>query len=539
MSAVPAAGATPSCLDCPSYVTASESIGVFGKSSGAPMCKRFGRVLGTPRMRPAELQAVAERQAETCSEFGAPRPAVAGTSFVVGIPDPDAREELPDLDRLKQGCRACGMCQNFIPDDKVEEKFGFTTGLCAAKAKLIFPSKRVEEANGCRFRKIGTVRQTAEGINLLPLFTVSVGGSTAAALSDDFARSPDSVIDPSVYTTDKEVTPEEAEGGVRAWRKIVDPEGTGNFVFMPIFDPKFFPEEEQAKIPQTGDDEHPELYLDHNGSVYKIMVLWRELDETPMAWGMPGVGKTEIFRHIAWLMQLPFYRISITGSTELDDLAGKMMFDKEKGTYFHHGRVSSAWTKPCIMVVDEPNTGQPEVWEFIRPMTDNSKQLVLDMSDNPTPLDRHAECHLGLAANPAWNALNVGTNVIGDADASRLMHLEFDLPPEHIERAIVKNRVRIDGWEIDEARLNFLMDVAGNIRDLCKDNILSMTWGIRPQLKVARTLAWFDPVTAYRMAVADMMEPQQQQALLDQVRAQIPPTKFPPIKRVVEEGEDS
>lgn len=524
-------GATKSCLDCPSFLTPGATISTFGKSTGAPMCARYGHLLGTPAMNGEELAKVAEKTAATCSSHGHPKPSVPVTiSPKVLISDADSREVLSDLHPKKTIVRSCAMCKNFIPDDKVNEEWGFTAGACTAKGILVLPNRKMEEAKGCEFRQHGEVRRDVTGLHLIPILNRTIGAGGTASV-DGMTRDAESIIEPTEYPTDREVTPDEAEGGIRAWRRVDDPEGTGNFIYMPIFERKFFPEEEQDKIPQTGDDERPELYLDHNGSVYKILVLWRELEETPMIWGMPGIGKTEIFRHIAWLMQLPFYRISITGSTELDDLAGKMLFDKEKGTYFQFGRVSSAWGKPCVMCVDEPNTGQPEVWEFLRPMTDNSKQLTLDMYDG-RGVFRHPECHLGMSANPAWNPLNVGTSVIGDADSSRLMHLEFNLPPDPIERAIIRNRVRVDGWEIDNTRLNFIMSVAEKIRELCDPEVqtLFMTWGIRPQIQVARALRWFSPVSAYRLAVADMLEPPQQKAILDQVEAHL--IAFPPIKMV-------
>lgn len=528
----PTTGVPKSCLNCPSYVPKNDTIAVFGKATGAPMCQRFGYVLGTPQMMSPELAEVGVKRAENCDKFGWPRATENGNDLVAVILDPDAREQLSDLDPNRQRCRSCAMCERFVPDDKVEEKLGFTTGLCAAKGKLIFPSRRVDEATSCPFRKRGPVRDSADGLQLIPILQITTRAA-AQANSDDLRRHPNEIVDPNDYPTDREVTPDEVDMGIRAWRKISDPEGYGEDVFAPIFNPEFFSKEERAKIPKTGDKENPELYLDHNGMVYKAIVLWRELEETPMAWGEPGVGKTEFFRYLAWLMQLPFYRFPISGASELDDLAGKMLFNKEEGTYFHYGRISLAFGRPCVLVVDEPNTGPPEVWEFLRPTFDNSKTLFLDMGEGIS-IDQHPECHLGLAANPAWSALNVGTNVIGDADASRLMHLEFALPPEHIERAIIKNRVRLDGWEIDEMRLNFLIEVAKNIRELCKSQTISATWALRPQIQVARALPWFGPLDAYRLAAADMMEPQQRDAILDQVRGHLPspPAKFPPINRI-------
>jgi MoxR-like ATPase len=331
-------------------------------------------------------------------------------------------------------------------------------------------------------------------------------------------KAQESFKDPAAYPTDKPVSEEDVKRGIRAWRRIIDQAGSGNEVYLPVYDVSKWDENWARKVPRTGDDEHPEDYVDHNNAVYRIAVLWTELDETPALWGMAGVGKTEIFRHMAWLMCLPFERMSITESTELDDLAGKMHLDKAKGTYFQYGRLPVAWSHPCVICIDEPNVGRPEVWQFIRPLTDNSKQLVLDMNQGEA-ISRHDDAYLGMAMNPAWDTRNIGAAPISDADGSRLMHLYMDLPPEALEREIISRRCKLDGWEIPKDMLDMVMRIAADIRVQSQQDTLEITWGVRPQIKVARALRWFDPVTAYRMASADFLEPAQQEILLDQVRA--------------------
>ena len=221
-------------------------------------------------------------------------------------------------------------------------------------------------------------------------------------------------------------------------------------------------------------------------------------------------------------MCLPFERFSITGSSELEDLAGKMHFSQEKGTYWTDGRFTKAWSSPCVIVVDEPNAGPPDVWQFFRPLTDNSKQLVLDMNDGEHR-PRHDDCFLGMAMNPAWDPKNVGANMISDADANRLMHMFIELPPPELEREILKTACHRDGWEIPADKVKTIMDIATDIRALTEsdDSTLPITWGIRPQLKVARACKWFDWLTVYRMASGDFLEPQAQQELLNVVRSHV------------------
>lgn len=505
-----------SCQTCPAFLGDGPStVRQFRKSIGTPMCGRFGYVLGKPGLSSTQADKLYKHFANKCGSYGEPLPAQAlDMRFEVALPDPDAMVETAD-----PNCTSCAMCKNFINESAVASELGWTAGLCAAKGRIILTNRQVYESRGCEFRNYGPVRQTAQGIHLLPEY------EDAFALNADpirafFKNKEAGLVEPHEYQTDKEVSDEDVASGIRAWRKVVDPSGSGIEVFLPIYSLDHFTEEEREKIPKTGDDEHPELYIDHFGGVYLAAVTWTELDETPALWGEAGTGKTELARHLAWLMCLPFERISITGQTELDDLAGKMRFDPDKGTYFQYGRLPMAWQKPCVIVIDEPNVGPPDVWQFIRPLTDNSKQLVLDMNKGER-IGRHNDAYLMMAMNPAWDPKNVGTQQIGDADASRLFHVFIDLPPESLEREIIKARVALDGWEITGEKLTMLMRIATELRALCADGTLPMTWAIRPQIKVARALRWFDTVTAYRRAVADYLEPEAQAAMLDVVRAHL------------------
>lgn len=509
-------GPNASCLGCPSLLPADDS-SFFNKSIGTRVCTKFGKPIGRVGSKDAEVRAIAKHFAKGCPEFGKPAPAIpdwSKASFTVMLPDPEliGKPQLqPEL------VNSCSGCANFVREDIVAKELGWTTGLCSAKGKLLLGGRYTLEARNCAVKSFGNVRQETTGLMYLPEYDDNFVGSADPIRAHRKAM--ENWVDPVDYPTDKPVAASDEKRGIRAWRKVADP-ATGNEVYLPIYRIDFFDAEQQSKIPRTGDDEHPEDYVDHNFFTYKVSVLWTELDETPAFWGRAGTGKTEFFRYMAWLMCLPFERFSITGSTELDDLAGVTHFTEGVGTHFEKGRLVRAWERPCVMVVDEPNTGPNEVWQFLRPMTDNSKQLVLDMAGG-VRFDRDMDCYLGMAMNPAWDIVNVGANPIGDADTNRLMHLYVELPPEPLEREIILKRASHDGWEIPAAMLDMVMGIAKDIRALTDNGTLPISWAIRPQIKVSRALRWFDALTAYRMASADFLEPEQQEILLGVVRSHV------------------
>jgi MoxR-like ATPase len=513
--------AAKSCANCPSFTKpGNESVSTFKKSLGVPMCGRFGTVLGKIDQGLGDYDAEASREiqkakANSCSAYGEPKPA-APIAY-------DLKVAIQDLSITPRGqdetaATTCLNCTNYVTDITVNRETGFMAGMCRAKGKLILAPRTTAEAIGCDYAVLGINAKTAADLTLLPEYQDGFN-YVAPHIREMLAKQEASMsIDPQVYETDKPPTALDLEEGVRAWRAVFDPRRPeAQPVYLPIYERSFFDDHEQVKIPATGSDEHPELYVDHDGLVYKVAVLWRELDETPVLWGMAGTGKTELYRHMAWLMQLPFERFSITASTELDDLAGKMHYSPDKGTYFIYGRLPEAWSKPCVICLDEPNTGQPDVWQYIRPLTDNSRQMVLD-SNNGERISRNEHAYFGMAMNPAWDPRNVGANTISDADGSRIMHIEIGLPSEEVERRIIADRVALDGWTIDKPRMDALMGIARDLRDLSDEGSLTITWGIRPQIKVARAMRWFDMLTAYRMGAADFLEPEQRQQILDTVK---------------------
>ena len=846
------------CKDCIFYMEPSH-YAESGESLGGPICGMGKGPLFMPTYNPGQNNALRDARAESCESYNTgdresrvdPASIEKLNGVITMVPDPMALDRIDTTGEAAVLVRSCLQCRFYIPPETMVEHGLWNIGACAARGILLRRSSVVSTARRCPGRSIGPRDETSlSRMQLVPEYTMStIGELTMAA---DFAREARATFsEPSTYMSDAPVTDDERAAGIRAWRNVKD-ENEQHEIMLPIFDPDFFSEEERAAIPRTGDDEHPEQYVDHMGLVYKTAVLWMALDETPALWGAAGTGKghplstsvltpegwrkvgelvvgdevigsngkatkvtgifprgvlpvnkvtmtdgssvvvdddhlwqtwtakqevnwrtgekrinpkgsvlstrelvarglkhnvngagykfripmvepveyepvdlpldpyalgvllangsltsgksmfstndldvvnevrnrgievfeatptptlrwrmpstwaamkelelageksrgkfipevylrgsvqqrrdllaalldcdgscngghtryhtmsqaladgvrelvqslggtasvqyssrddemtvniampvnpfrttrkaeawdsvshrapsrriksiepvgtedvrcitveaedhlyvtedyivthnTEFFRHMAWLMCLPFHRISVTGSTEVDDLAGKMHYDPAKGTYFEYGRVPTAWGKPGVICLDEPNVGQPDVWQFIRPLTDNSKQLVLDMNKGER-LPRHDYAFLGMAMNPAWDVRNSGTSTIADADGSRLMHIFVDLPSEAVERRIIEAAVKLDGWEIGGDALDMVIGIAGDLRRMSSEETIPITWGIRPQLKVARALKWFGPTDAYRLATADYLEPQHQELILDVVRS--------------------
>lgn len=511
-----------SCLDCPSRLDSEEASRLFGKSIGAPMCARYGKVLGEVGLLPLAEKMIAEHHAEGCDGYGKKRP-IDGPEFLqtnVAAPMVAAVSEETASEDEANAVTSCHNCMFFMPDHVVSKEYGWAAGLCTRTGRLLLANRLRREAENCSVKKYGEwseEKMPLEDVVLIPIYEKAREFDPSPLGEWKKARKDGEIPDPADYESDLPVSDEERTMGIRAWRRIEDPHGTGNYVHLPVFDLEQLEPDELAKVPRTGDDEHPEDYIDADNYVYSVAVQWMELDETPALWGEAGVGKTELLRHMAWLMCAPFDRMNFSKSTEIDDIAGFMRFEDGE-TRFHPGRLVRRWERRGVILLDEPNAGPDDVWQFIRPLTDNSKQLVLDMDRGQT-IPRHDFAFLAMAMNPAWDFRNTGIAELADADTNRLAHVFMDLPPRNVEREILLTRCAADGWTPDKDVIEGVLDVAEQIRALSRDGSIPVTWGVRPNIKVIRQMKWFDKVTAYRRAVTDFLDPNVGKMIIDFVEA--------------------
>ncbi|QRI45565.1 AAA-ATPase [Gordonia phage Ekhein] len=498
---------TRSCGTCPHLVEAADAAqqtSIYGKPTSLMTCRARGILIGTQSMTSSQITDRMTEVGSTCSMHSKNTSEVI-IAPTIGVGTPSGPVASSGI------AKTCKACYFYIAPVAVSNKLGIPMGACAFFGKLIPDMRAADIARGCSEAKRGEVTDVEQHREAM-LSSITLDPGLAKYLTPHDVPggsklwnkdSVDTSIEPSTYPTDKPVSPAQDKAGIRAWRKITQ---DGREVYLPVFKREIFSPEEQAKIPATGDQEHPETYIDHMGLTFTVAALWLMLDETPALHGKAGTGKTEFFRYMAWLMQIPFERISITGESEKDDLAGKMFFEDNE-TVFKDGRIVAAWKKPNVVVLDEPNTGPPEVWQFIRPLTDNSKQLINDANEGEA-VPRNQFCFLGMAMNPAWDHRNVGAQVIGDADGSRLMHIFVDMPPEQLERQIIEERCKLDGYDIPRQVLDSIMSIAATIREMSNNDEVPLTWGIRNQIKVARATAWFPIEKAYNLAVLDYLEPE-------------------------------
>lgn len=507
--------ATKSCLNCPSFMSASdeELDSRLSKPTGGPMCAVFGHVLGSTRSTPDEIEQASFYMANDCPAFGLPRPDEFDWNNYVGpvVASPNEAQRPAEPDESVVSCHNCKSC---VSAEVVYREMGWPVPLCQAKGVLIL--KPIAEARECPYKESGFQDQTTSHINLVEWLREGFRMPEEELLKQ-FVPAAHDFIDPTVYPTDAPVQPEDVLVGVRAWRRVFDPEGSGKYVDLPIMDPSHYSPEQRLRIPQTGDETHPELYVDYNNLLWQFAVEGWALRETPILEGEPGVGKTQFARTLAWQCQMPFRRIQFQRTMDVIDLLGSDQL-RNNETFFEPGVLPCAWVADEVVLLDEPNVGPDEAWQVLRPVTDNSKELVIGLNHFP----RGRFNMLLMAMNPSWDPRNLGTNELADADGNRLSFLLVERPPDPVERHIIRSYCKeLDDYDIEDDVIDTILAASADIRAMSETGEYPGTWATRQMIKVARKTKWYTIPKAFRVAALDNLEPSIKDTILQLVNSHV------------------
>ncbi len=270
-------------------------------------------------------------------------------------------------------------------------------------------------------------------------------------------------------------------------------------VELPLYDPESFPEADQIKIPKES------TFIDHDGLVYSVAVDLQR-GKVPMMWGPSGVGKTQLARHMAFLMQVPFERIPLGETSEREDVTGHYEL-KGSTTEWVQSRLARSFGRPGVICIDEWNAAPPAVLHVARPVLDDSAQLALDAYDGRILL-KHEHNFVIATGNPDWMPQYAGLLPLSEADADRLSHISVGWPKADIEAEIllahVKSRDldRVPAWHVVCGLMAW-----GDLRKSIDDGVLGITAGTRSLMNFVELLQ-YHPVREAMSKVYERMDTQ-------------------------------
>jgi hypothetical protein len=490
-------------------------------SFGLPACAATNMLLATHNDK--DSPTIRDAHADQCNAFE-PGPMAATnlqiTAVRIGV-NLDAGGASVDPNREKPV--SCSSCKFYAAPRTVQKELGWAAGLCTKRGELIQHSAIQTCALACPFGDVGDNQLSTADVMLDPRYrgglnTVKVGGKGSTVKGFDPLRHIQT--DPREWETDRPVTQEDREAAIQAWRRVDDPKGKQSPKFMPVFDWKELGIDRDPR--ETYGGHTPHLYEDHAGLLYWFAFLYggtwgdpargdQGLQETLMLLGEAGTGKTEFWCYVAYLMDLPFTRLSIRPDTESMEFFGTgALVDSESGgqvTTFKPGRFTTAYQRPGVVCIDELTAANDSIMYLIRPVIDGAGQFAIEQE--AMVFEQDPACFIGVACNPSWNPLYTGTRPLSAADDSRLNKRWVELPDEATERHIITAHCKAVGYDIDVKILDRLFRIAGDLREQYKNHDSTLPWGIRDQIKVAKLTWGLDMIDAFNTAVLDGMDPDQ------------------------------
>lgn len=510
-----------SCDACPSCVSSTEAIAVYPRVRlDSDVCVRFGHMLSRPGQPEAVSVRIKKTQAEQCPSFGAPQPSplpeyptaqiAAGDLQAIatlGTLPPRERDEIP---------RTCTGCQYFVTVSAVKSELGWNAGLCAINGRLLPPIRFTEEPKTCPYGRRGEPRDTVMDVLLLPAYDPSIAAAARVQKTSVPPIEPSKHrIDPRDYESDKPIDDDDRRLHIRAWRQVDDPEGRRDPLYLPIFDgPALYGRDPRGTFGKY----RPDLYVDHHGALYDLVSEMYEQGKTIILQGPAGTGKTEMACWLAWLMDVEFTRFAIRPNTEPEEIVGtRALIESENGTQvtgWDVGPLPRALTKPGIVDIDEYNASNDDLLFFIRMLLDEGRILL-----GNEYFEQHPFNFCIATQNPPHDPIYRGVQQISAADFSRVSGMAVGYPPESVERAILTERCKDFGFDLDPVICDKIIQVSTDLRRQCSEGTLMMSWGVRENIDVAIKTNYYSFEKAYRRAATDLLEPQVADIIMASVRS--------------------
>lgn len=517
------------CTQCVHYAAEADIAGKI------PQCTKYGYPLGiSPVDAESTRSTLAQRFAHGCMDFTTnhahpredrvPFPTVGAAPLNMAAVTPR-----PSLGVAPTSCKNC---QHYIPPAIVKSELGFEVGMCSLGAELLPPKALLSRPRDCVFGVDGENRTSTDGVMLNPKYDVMTAMASAKRrpeIHEAYDPHHHTKTDPRDWVSERDVTEEDRLDGIRAWRKVAHPRGTRAPLFMPIFDWKALGIDRDPR--ESYGSHQPHLYVDHAALLHQFAFLYMggglvpdqaALKMTLALVGEAGTGKTEFWAWVAWLMDLPFKRISIRPSTAPDEFFGslKLVIDEATGlqvTKFEPGRFTTAFASPCVVCLDEPNSASDDLWFLLRPALDSAAQLVIESES--MVIEKDAYCFVGLAMNPDENPVYRGARPLSGADFNRLRQRKVDLPDAATERGIIRQHCLEIGYELPDHILSVIMNVSDTLRTLYADGAITVPWGIRSNIAVAQLTWGLEIEESYQLAITDGLEQAQAETIISEVRA--------------------
>jgi cobaltochelatase CobS len=212
-------------------------------------------------------------------------------------------------------------------------------------------------------------------------------------------------------------------------------------------------------------------------------------NEIMWLYGDSGCGKSEFWKQVAARLGMPFIRMNMDGHLTRSDIVGSMKFvNDSKGNSvmkFLEGILPRAMQKPCLLLIDELDLGDPEVMAVLQPVLEGEPLRLLE--DNGRIVHPHPNFRIAITGNTTGLGAhgNAYVNVYEQSAATRdriSAFVEMPYMTPQIEKEVIE--ARMPG--IDKKFLENLIKLANMVRTGYRQNDVNQIFSTRSTLAAAR-----------------------------------------------------
>jgi len=209
--------------------------------------------------------------------------------------------------------------------------------------------------------------------------------------------------------------------------------------------------------------------------------------------GPTGCGKTRFLEHMAFELKRPLVTVSCHEDLTSSDLVGRFLLEGAE-TVWQDGPLTRAVKVGAICYLDEIVEARTDSTVVIHSLTDHRRKLTIEKKG--MEIEAHEDFMLVISYNPGYQTV---LKDLKPSTKQRFIAINFDFPPEDIERKILVKEVPGIAPEVA-----YQLVAAGRKARLLKDHGLEEATSTRALVYAANMInAGLDPLAACQVAMVN------------------------------------
>jgi nitric oxide reductase NorQ protein len=209
--------------------------------------------------------------------------------------------------------------------------------------------------------------------------------------------------------------------------------------------------------------------------------------------GPTGCGKTRFLEYMAFELKRPLVTVSCHEDLTSSDLVGRFLLEGAE-TVWQDGPLTRAVKVGAICYLDEIVEARTDSTVVIHSLTDHRRKLTIEKKG--MEIEAHEDFMLVISYNPGYQTV---LKDLKPSTKQRFIAINFDFPPEDIERKILVREVPGIAPEVA-----YQLVAAGRKARLLKDHGLEEATSTRALVYAANMInAGLDPLAACQVAMVN------------------------------------